>query len=149
MHDDLAFLLYLGNQLGLATSMVGEVVNGVGLVGHGRGKGVDMGPAYGIVGVGQQQGGCLSLTSVKQESPAFSLYLGNQLGITIMVRGLQARQWVVGTEVRVEAVGLGLGWWEGFWGGGADQHQEEVAASGAADLHQGSKWTRAATLCGS
>merc|ERR1719318_796667 len=48
-------------------------MNGVGLVGHGRGKGVDMGPAYGIVGVGQQ-GGCLSLTIVKQESLAFQQY---------------------------------------------------------------------------
>ena len=43
--DNLAsFLYYLGNQLGLTTSMVGEVMYGVGLVGLGSGMGVFMGP---------------------------------------------------------------------------------------------------------
>jgi hypothetical protein len=63
----------------------------------------------GVVGVGQQGGamastaykvsilcGCFLLpNSVKQVSSAFSTYLGNQLGITFMVRGFQARHLVV------------------------------------------------------
>ena len=33
--------------------------------------------------------------SLKLKSSAFSTYLGNQLGVIFMVRGIQARQWVV------------------------------------------------------
>ena len=88
VHDNLAFLYYLGNQLGLTTSMVvGEVIYGGGLVGPGSGKLVYVGPVHVIVGVGQQGGTDASKsckinifdeyplpTSVKQESPAFSSY---------------------------------------------------------------------------
>ena len=136
MQDDLASPLYLGNQLGLTTTMVGEVVQDVGLVGGQSGAGVNMGHVdmmMGVGGVGQQGGamastsykvsipcGCLLLpTSVKQVSSAFPMILGNQLGITFMVRGFQARQWVVvgcscGVGVFVEAVpgegsGVGVG----------------------------------------
>ena len=61
--------------------------------------------------------GCLLLhTSVKAVSSAYSTYLGNQLGVIFMVRGIQARQWVVvgcvfGVGVCGEVVpgGRGLG----------------------------------------
>ena len=81
VRDNLAFLLYLGNQLGFTTSMVGDVAYRVGLVGRGSGDGVYMGP------VGQQKGGamgsissykisilcgCLLPASVKLKSSAFS-----------------------------------------------------------------------------
>ena len=146
MQDDLASPLYLGNQLGLTTTMVGEVVQDVGLLGGQSGAGVNTGQVDMMMGVGDrwQLGwamastsykvsipcGCLLLpTSVKQVSSAFSTYLGNQLGITFMVRGFQASHWVVvgcscGVGVCVEAVpGEGSGV-------GHDQHQD-VEASGA------------------
>ena len=123
----------------------------VGLVGGQSWAGVNTGHVdimMGVGGVGQQGGamasisykvsipcGCLLLpTSVKQVSSAFSTYLGNQLGITFMVRGFQASHWVVvgcscGVGVCVEAVpGEGSGV-------GVGQHQD-VAASGAAQQWQ-------------
>ena len=154
MQDDLASPLYLGNQLGLTTTMVGEVVQDVGLVGGQSGAGVNTGHVdmmMGVGGVGQQGGamastsykvsipcGCLLLpTSVKQVSSAFSTYLGNQLGITFMVRGFQARHWdvvVVGCScwvgVFVEAAVPGEG-----SGVGVGQHQD-VATYGAAQQWQ-------------
>ena len=92
------------------------------------------------MGVGQQGGAykvsilfeCLPPNGVKQESSAFSTYLGNQLGNTDMVRGFQARHWkVVRCSCRVGVFGepvLGEG------SGGVDQHQD-VAARGADHLH--------------
>ena len=38
---------------------------------------------------------CLLPASVKLNSSAFSIYLGNQLGITFRVRGFEARHWDV------------------------------------------------------
>ena len=123
LRDNLASLLYLGNQLGLTTFMVGDVVYGVGLVGCWSGDGVYVGP------VGQLGGamgsissckisilrGCLLPASVKLNSSAFSTYLGNQLGITFMVRGYEARHWdVLGCLARVRVFGEtavpGEGW---------------------------------------
>ena len=164
--DDLASSFYLGNQLGLTTTMVGGIRNSVGVVGQWRGK------VHKMAGLGEQSAtmtstsciisildGCLLPASIKQEySQLFSTFLGNQLGNTIMVGDIQAGHWVgVGCSCGVGVCGMqcqgkGLGWREGIWVG-AHQHQEEVAASWAAAQHQwggwGSNWARAATLGGS
>ena len=125
--DNHASFLYLGNQLGFTTSMVGDVVYDVGLVGRGSGDGVYMGP------VGQQKGGAMGSifsykisilcgyllpASVKLKSSAFSTYLGNQLGITLMVRGFMARHWdVLGCSLGVRGFGEAAVPGEGLWVG--------------------------------
>ena len=143
MQDDLP-LFYLGSQLGLTTFiMVGGVMHDVGLVGLGSRMGTYMGGVDVMMDLGQQGAmvstsyrvsilfECLLPNSVKQESSAFSTYLGNQLGNTDMVRGFQARHWkVVGCSCRVGVFGeavLGEG-------SGVDQ-QQDVAAHGADQLH--------------
>ena len=107
--------------------MVGDVAYRVGLVGRGSGDGVYMGP------VGQQKGGamgsissykisilcgCLLPASVKLKSSAFSTYLGNQLGITLMVRGFMARHWdVLGFSLGLRVFGEAAVPGEGLWVG--------------------------------
>lgn len=61
--DDLAFFFYLGNQLDLTTSMVGDVFYCVGLVVRGSGKLVYMEPVFMIVGVEQEGGAYASQSS--------------------------------------------------------------------------------------
>ena len=110
LQDNLASLLILGNQLRLTTAMVGEVMQVVGLVEDWSRAGVNTGPVVDmVIGVGQQGGvmastscmviilcGCSLLpTSVKSVSSALYTFLGNQLGVIFMMRGIQARQWVV------------------------------------------------------
>ena len=77
--------------------------------------------------------GCLLPFSVMQESSAFSTYLGNQLGITIMVRGFRAGHWVV-VVVCLSWVGVSV---EAVPGEGSRvgvDHHQEGAASGTDDL---------------
>ena len=97
-------------------------MHGVGLVGCCSRMGIYTWRV--VMGVGQQGGAykvsilfeCLPPNGVKQESSAFSTYLGNQLGITFMVRGFQARHCgVVGCLCRVgvcgePVLGEGSGW---------------------------------------
>ena len=94
-------------------------------------------------------GGCLPPTSVKQEYfQLFSTLLGNQSGITIKVRDVQARHWVVvgclcgmgvcGRQCQWRSIGQR----EGSWAAGVDQHHEVAALGqistsgvGGADTH--------------
>ena len=63
LQDNLASLFILGNQLGLTTAMVGEVMQVVGLVEDWSGPGVNTGPVVDmVIGVGQQ-GGVMASTS--------------------------------------------------------------------------------------
>ena len=85
-------------------------------------------------------GGCLPV-SVKQEY--------SQFGITVKVRDVQARHWVVvgclcemGVCGRQQCQGRGIGQREGSWVAGADQHHEVAALGqistsgvGGADTH--------------
>ena len=123
--DNLASLLYLGNQLGFTTLMVGDVRDSVDVV-VGLGSGI--GVSFGI----NIQDECLLPAFVKNEySQLFSTFLGNQLGNTIMVGDIQARLWVVvvgcscgmGVYCGSQCLERGKGWREGFRFAGEDQLQ--------------------------
>ena len=123
--DNLASLLYLGNQLGFTTLMVGDVRDSVDMV-VGLGSGI--GVSFGI----NIQDECLLPAFVKIEySQLFSTFLGNQLGNTIMVGDIQARLWVVvvgcscgmGVYCGSQCLERGKGWREGFRFAGEDQLQ--------------------------
>ena len=123
--DNLASLLYLGNQLGFTTLMVGDVRDSVDMV-VGLGSGI--GVSFGI----NIQDECLLPAFVKIEySQLFSTFLGNQLGNTIMVGDIQARLWVVvlgcscgmGVYCGSQCLESGKGWREGFRFAGEDQLQ--------------------------
>ena len=92
-------------------------MQGVGLVEDWGGAGANMGPVDMVMGVGVIiLGGCPLPFSVKQQSSAFSMILGNQLGNTFVVRGFYAKHWVgmmcscgVGVLGEAECQGRGLG----------------------------------------
>ena len=131
--------------------MVGGVKNSVGMEGFGSVTGVLTGSVNKMAVWGEQGGatmtstssmisilgGCLLPVSVKQEySQLSSSLLGNQLGITVKVRDVLARNWVVvgclcgmGVCGRQQCQGRGIGQREGSWVAGVDQHHE-VAALG-------------------
>ena len=123
--DNLASLLYLGNQLGFTTLMVGDVRDSIDVV-------VGLGSGIGVSFVINIQDECLLPAFVKNEySQLFSTFLGNQLGNTIMVGDIQARLWVVvvgclcgmGVYCGSQCLERGKGWREGFRFAGEEQLQ--------------------------